>query len=251
MGELDVTAAVSVTVSANERDQLRRGLTKRKSKHIQFIVRFSIGVRRNGVKPPSALDEAFAAWRLLPERPEGLFMELKTRPRLAHGSYLSALWAGIVGAFILTIGGVIGRSLGLVEMNPEMGLGSMITSTVGPGVWLFGFFWHLVNGAIFGLVYAVAFRTFGNSGLKPGLLAGAVHYVAAGVFLGVVPVLHPFIPEQAPAPGWFALNTNFWTFSAVLLAHLVFGSIVGGLYYRSARKRATPLPVHDEVRVAA
>ena len=174
------------------------------------------------------------------------------RPRLAHGSYWVAFWAGVFGAFLLTLGGVLGRALGWVQMNPELGLGSMIISAVGPGVWLFGFILHLINGGIFGLLYGVAFRTFGNSGAVPGLALGLIHYVAAGIFLGLLPTAHPFIPEAAPAPGWFALNTNPVTFAAVIVGHLFFGTLVGALVYRSARRRATHFPVEQrDERLAA
>ena len=61
------------------------------------------------------------------------------------------------------------------------------------------------------------------------MLIAAGHTIVAGMFMGLVPHLHPTIPEQMPAPGFFMANLGAMGVIAEVVLHLMYGAIVGGL----------------------
>ncbi len=95
-----------------------------------------------------------------------------------------------------------------------------------------GFLFHLIVSGAIALIYAWAFNLLGlrdNLWLW-GLLGGAIHYVLAGMFLVMVPAMHPEIPEQRPVPGAFARNFGVPDVPAFLMGHLIYGLVVGIAY---------------------
>jgi len=151
-----------------------------------------------------------------------------------YGTYSSAFGAGIVGAVTMTILMVIARAMGLTTMNLEMMLGSMITSTFGTGTWVLGFAWHVINGGVFALIYAAGFKQYGKANVTLGAAFGFVHWIVAGIFMGLLPAMHPLIPVALSAPGYFAASTGVFNFFAELVMHLIYGGIVGAIYQDSA-----------------
>ena len=149
--------------------------------------------------------------------------------------YATGFWAGILGALVMTLLVGLARVLGLTSLNLEMTLGSLLTQTPTAGAWWLGFVWHLLNGGIFALAYVWGFGKIKRSGAKIGIEFGLIHWIAAGVFLGLLPELHPLIPDQMPAPGWFASNLGIFEMVTLLLLHCVYGAIVGGLHYANIR----------------
>jgi hypothetical protein len=67
-----------------------------------------------------------------------------------------------------------------------------------------------------------------------GALFGAVHGVLAGLAFGMMPALHPRMGdgEELPAPGLFGHNLGAAVPMAIILLHVVFGAVVGGVYAR-------------------
>jgi hypothetical protein len=150
------------------------------------------------------------------------------------------LW-GFVGTVVLT--GLLSASqaLGLTRMNIPFMLGTMATPNRDRAK-LVGFGMHLINGWIFAGIYAAAFQSWRRATWWLGALIGLVH----GLFVLVaamplLPSLHPRMAneQQGPTPtrqleppGAFALNYGKRTPISVLIAHLLYGAILGVFYRR-------------------
>jgi len=152
---------------------------------------------------------------------------LRAYPRLAN-----RIGAGLAAGFIATFGldavRLTGVTLGAFPMDMPTMFGQLITGTMGPdaGVLLSGYTYHFLNGATFGLMYA--------------LLAGKARWgwgVAWGLFfeLGMMT-----LPPVAMMTGPFGIF-GFWPklFIASFIAHIVFGAILGVLAERWVRHRGT------------
>jgi uncharacterized membrane protein YagU involved in acid resistance len=148
------------------------------------------------------------------------------------------LW-GFVGTVVLT--GIMSASqgLGLTRMNLPFMLGTMFTPDRDRAK-LLGFGVHLLNGWVLAFVYAAAFQSWRLATWWLGLGIGLVHGLF--VLLAVMPMLpglHPRMaseqrgPEptrQLEPPGILALNYGRRTPFSVILAHLVYGTILGAFY---------------------
>jgi hypothetical protein len=150
------------------------------------------------------------------------------------------LW-GFVGTVVLT--GLLSASqaLGLTRMNIPFMLGTMTTPDRDRAK-LVGFGMHLINGWLFATVYAAAFQSWRRATWWLGALIGLVH----GLFVLVaamplIPSLHPRMAneQQGPTPtrqleppGAFALNYGKRTPISVLIAHVLYGAILGAFYRR-------------------
>jgi hypothetical protein len=99
---------------------------------------------------------------------------------------------------------------------------------------------HLVNGWIFSAVYVAAFHAWGGPAWWKGAAIGAVHaaFVVA-VGLPSLPALHPrmasetsgpTVTRQLEPPGFLALHYGFGTPASILVAHVVFGAVLGAFY---------------------
>ncbi len=150
----------------------------------------------------------------------------------------TALW-GFVGTVVLT--GLMSGSqgLGLTRMSLPYMLGTIFTPDRDRAKWV-GFLVHLVNGWLFASVYAAAFESWRRATWWLGASIGLVHalfVLLAGV--PALPAMHPRMASeqhgptptrQLEPPGFLALNYGRRTPLAVLLAHLVYGSILGAFY---------------------
>jgi uncharacterized membrane protein YagU involved in acid resistance len=131
------------------------------------------------------------------------------------------------------------QGLGLSRMGMPYILGSMFTPDRDRAK-LVGFGLHLLNGWVFAYVYAAAFESWRRATWWLGALIGLVHgafVLLAGVSL--IPSLHPRMAgeqhgptptRQLEPPGFLALNYGRRTPISVLLAHLVYGAILGAFY---------------------
>lgn len=164
-------------------------------------------------------------------------MRRTARSRCSY-DWSAAFASGVFGAVVLTTLMWLSRWLGIFPFNVEYALGSLITSGYGPIVWLLGFGWHVLNGGLFGLLYAAIFRFRGRVSAGTGALIAMTHWVIIGVVLAWLPGLHPLMPEFVRAPGAFALGLGGVSFALVLLGHLIFGATVGALYQQSTSLRA-------------
>lgn len=100
---------------------------------------------------------------------------------------------------------------------------------------------------VFGIVYALVFSVLGTAGWLTGLIVGLVHGVVAGVFMKMMGKIHPRMEGAAnfagdetwrhdrtglhlEEPGWFGTNYGAMTPFGLLMAHAVFGLVVGVVY---------------------
>ncbi|MGH7664008.1 MAG: DUF6789 family protein [Gemmatimonadaceae bacterium] len=141
-----------------------------------------------------------------------------------------AIIAGVVGGVAMTILAWLVRQAGL-PMNAEMMLGSMVSSSPGATTWLIGFIMHLMISALIALAYAWGFeRVTHRAGAVVGLGFAVIHVIIAGVVMAMIPVMHPMIPEQMPAPGAFMANMGATFVALFVIEHLLYGAIVGAMY---------------------
>jgi uncharacterized membrane protein YagU involved in acid resistance len=152
------------------------------------------------------------------------------------GSWL--LW-GFVATIVLTTLMSASQGLGFTRMSIPYMLGTMFTPS-GDRAKLVGFFLHLVNGWLFSAIYVAAFHVWGGATWWRGALTGFVHatfVLTAGMWL--MPGLHPRMAseQQGPTlmrqlepPGFLALNYGYQTPVSVMIAHIVFGIVLGAFY---------------------
>lgn len=146
---------------------------------------------------------------------------------------------GLVATATLTILLRGSQALRLTRLDIPFMLGTVLTPDRDRAK-LFGFFWHLVNGWVFSLGYALAFAQLGEATPLAGGLLGLLHglFVLTIVF-AVLPGLHPRMASDFAGPtptrdleppGFLALNYGLRTPIATLLGHLVYGAILGAFY---------------------
>ncbi len=148
------------------------------------------------------------------------------------------LW-GFVGTAILTIIMAGSQGMGLTRMSIPYLLGTMFTANrdrakvIGVGI-------HLIFGWLFALLYAAAFHDLGAAGWWRGSIIGFVH--AAFLLMVVMPVMpgiHPRMASeqhgptptrQLEPPGLLALHYGVQTPISIVLAHTIYGAVLGGFY---------------------
>jgi hypothetical protein len=152
------------------------------------------------------------------------------------GSWL--LW-GLASTVVLTTMLSGFQSAGLTRLSLPFLLGTMLTADRDRAKAI-GFALHLINGWVFSLVYVAAFQAWGKATWWGGAIIGLVH---GGFVLTtttrVIPGLHPrmasesqgpTVVRQLEPPGPLALNYGVTTPLALLVAHVVFGTILGAFY---------------------
>lgn len=133
----------------------------------------------------------------------------------------------------------VSKPLGLTRMDLPFMLGTMITANRNKAPWI-GFIIHLLVGWLFAFFYGALFE---SSGLKTwwfGLTIGFFHAAfVLTVGLQVLNYCHPRMasPFHGPSPtqhleppGFLALNYGKGTPVATLLAHVVYGTVLGMFY---------------------
>ena len=145
------------------------------------------------------------------------------------------LW-GFVGTVVLSSTSAITQGLGMTRMSLPYLLGTMFTPDRDRAK-LIGIVLHFVNGWIFALIYLALFHAVRLQtwwfGASIGLLQ-AVFVLA--VALPALPALHPrvaneqygpTVARQLEPPGFFGLHYGIRTPISVLIAHVIFGAILG------------------------
>ncbi|HEY7634353.1 MAG TPA: hypothetical protein VH763_02310 [Gemmatimonadales bacterium] len=152
------------------------------------------------------------------------------------GSWL--LW-GFVATTALTTVMAGSQGLRLTRISLPYMLGAMFTPNRDRAN-LIGFGVHLLNGWIFSLLYVAAFQAWGRATWWAGAVIGLVQALfVLTVGMRLLPGIHPrmaseqkgpTVTRQLEPPGFLALNYGYQTPVSVLLAHLVYGAILGGGY---------------------
>ncbi len=105
---------------------------------------------------------------------------------------------------------------------------------------LYGAGIHFLNGWVFSLIYVSAFHAWGRATWWLGAAIGLVHatfVLVAGMPL--FPALHPRMASEHEGPegvrvleppGFFGLHYGVRTPVSIVLAHLVYGGVLGAFY---------------------
>ena len=142
-----------------------------------------------------------------------------------------AFLAGVVGGAVMSAIMLMARTVMGMEVKLELLLGTMIGLQPGTTAWIVGFVMHLMISGLIALAYAWAFENVlhrANAGA--GALVAIAHILVAGVFMGMMPLMHPLVPEVMPGPGFFMLNLGVMGLVAFVMLHLIYGAIVGAMY---------------------
>ena len=153
------------------------------------------------------------------------------------------LWS-FVATLALTSVMAGSQGLGLTRMNLPYMLGTMFTPNRDRAK-VVGFVFHLLNGWIFSLVYVAAFDAWGRATWWAGAAIGLLQAVfVLTVVMSLLPSFHPrmaseqkgpTVTRQLEPPGFLALNYGYQTPVSVLIAHLIYGGILGAFYSVAGR----------------
>jgi hypothetical protein len=152
------------------------------------------------------------------------------------GSWLA--W-GFVATLVMTVILSGSQGLGLTRINMPYLLGTLFTPNRDRAK-LYGAAVHVLDGWVFSLIYVLLFQVLHRATWWMGGLLGLLHGVfILTVTMPAMPAFHPRMasathgPEPSPGlepPGFFGLNYGASTPLSLLLAHAVFGAILGAFY---------------------
>ncbi len=149
-------------------------------------------------------------------------------------------WAtfGFGATVSLTAIMILAQLAGLSRMDIPMMLGTMFSDD-SDRARVIGFFVHLFNGQVFALLYAAAFSLLDVASWWLGTVFGVFHgLVAVAVLVPLLPGMHPRMASERGGPnldavleppGPFALNYGIQTPVVAVIAHLVYGVLLGSL----------------------
>jgi hypothetical protein len=154
----------------------------------------------------------------------------------------NALLWGFAATVVLTTLMSASRSLRLTRMDIPFLLGTMFTADRHKAKWI-GFVVHILIGWGFALIYAAAFESARLSTWWFGGLIGFVHAsFVLTVGMSVAASIHPRMASEESGPdptrmleppGFLILNYGRGTPIATMVAHLVYGGVLG-YFYRPA-----------------
>jgi hypothetical protein len=147
--------------------------------------------------------------------------------------------ASFAATAVLTTMIRIAQAVGYTRMDLPLMLGTVMTPDRDRAK-VYGFVVHMVNGWLFSAVYVAAFQSLRRSGVMLGALIGLVHGIF--VLVTVIPLLPgahgrmasdftgPQPTTRLEPPGFMAINYGRRTPIVTLLAHAVYGGLLGGFY---------------------
>jgi uncharacterized membrane protein YagU involved in acid resistance len=143
----------------------------------------------------------------------------------------------ILGAIIAGVPGTIAISA-VMAMAPRMGMPKMdivdmLSTMFGKTNRLMGWMMHFMMGIVFALIYIFLWSVgVGSPTWINGLVFGGVHWLVAGMVMGIIPMMHVGIKRgEVQAPGlWMTNNGGMMAFVGGLIGHLVFGVVVALVY---------------------
>jgi hypothetical protein len=148
-----------------------------------------------------------------------------------------ALAGGFVGTLILTTALLAATRLRLTRIDLPFLLGTAFVAEPGRARAL-GYALHFLAGLCFALTYYAVFAAIDEASWWLGALFGGVHALFAGTALVnlVLPLVHPRMATSGSAadstpllepPGFLLLNYGLGTPAVMVVAHVVYGAIVG------------------------
>lgn len=161
-----------------------------------------------------------------------------------HGAraqlYLAGPVAGLLGTLVFMVFFKGFRILQLTMVNPSLILGTLLTGEENQEAWLLGVAMLCGLGMLLGSYYAVGFVLAKRTGFLPGAVFGVLHWLVAGVALGLLTEVHPLSPGVLTLPGFFAIGERVSGALVFFLAHLVFGAVTGEAHSYAVRQRLSP-----------
>ena len=148
----------------------------------------------------------------------------------------NALFWGFAATVVLTTILAGAQGAGLTRMSMPYLLGTLVTPNRDKAT-LFGVGVHMVNGLVFSLLYMAAFRAWGGATPLRGAIVGFVHAAfVLVVMMPAMPALHPRIASetygptaqrQIEPPGFMGLHYGVQTPVVAVIAHVLYGIILG------------------------
>lgn len=152
------------------------------------------------------------------------------------GALQGALLWGLFATGVLTLVMSASQGLGLSRMSLPYMLGTLFTPHRGRAM-VVGFAVHFALGVAFAVLYVAVFREWGASswwlGAGLGLFQGLFVLVPG---MQLLPAVHPRMASshhgptptrQLEPPGFMARNYGIQTPIATLIAHVLYGAILG------------------------
>ncbi len=149
-------------------------------------------------------------------------------------------WAvfGVAATAALTALLIGAQLAGVTRLDIPLLLGTFLTEDLDRAR-VFGFFLHLLFGQMFALGYAVGFAVLDTATWWLGALFGVLHVgLALTAILPLLPGVHPRIASERAGPesrtvleppGMLALNYGRETPIVAVLAHVLYGAVLGML----------------------
>jgi hypothetical protein len=148
------------------------------------------------------------------------------------------LW-GFAATVVLTTLTLAGQSLGLTRIDMPFIIGTMVTPDRDRAK-IIGYAMHLFNGWVFAIVYALFFENLHRATWWFGAALGSVQGIVVVVaLLPLLPGIHPRMvsdfrgPEPTrllEPPGFLSTNYGRATPLITIVAHAIYGAILGGFY---------------------
>ncbi len=146
---------------------------------------------------------------------------------------------GFAATIVLTSILRISQAAGLTRIDLPLMLGTMVTKQRDRAK-VYGFILHLLNGWIFAYAYASAFESIRRASWWIGAVVGAVHgFFVLAVGMPSLPGIHPRMASDSTGPeptrdlqppGFLALNYGQQTAIVTMVAHVIYGTILGAFY---------------------
>jgi len=151
-------------------------------------------------------------------------------------SGLSILVWGFGATILLTTLLAGSQGAGLTRMNLPFMIGTIFTPNRDKAK-LIGFGIHLLNGWIFAFIYAVFLQAMGGPTWWRGMIIGFAHSAfLLMALMSLLPAVHPRMAsekrgptatQRLEPPGFLGLHYGYQTPLTVLLAHLLYGAVLG------------------------
>jgi hypothetical protein len=147
-------------------------------------------------------------------------------------------WAlfGLIATTALTAVMIAAQLAGLTRLDLPLALGTFVTEDPDRAR-VAGFFLHLAAGQGFALGYAATFALLHRATWWLGAMLGLLHVaVALTVLLPLLPGVHPRMASHRAGPsstatleppGLLALNYGIQTPAVAIVAHVVYGGLLG------------------------
>jgi uncharacterized membrane protein YagU involved in acid resistance len=151
----------------------------------------------------------------------------------------SILVWGFVATVALTTIMALSHGIGLTRISIPFLLGTILTPNRDRALVL-GVGFHMINGWVFAIVYAAVLEGMNRTGWPLGAGVGFAHALfVLGVGMPLLPGVHPRMVSEyygptpnrrLQPPGFMALNYGHQTPIVTIVAHVVYGVVIGTFY---------------------